>query len=62
MPISTLDAALYRIELPVPLSDSTHGTMTHFELMTVRLRYNDGAEGVGYTYTTAAGGARRCTL
>jgi L-alanine-DL-glutamate epimerase-like enolase superfamily enzyme len=41
----------------VPLSDSTHGTMTHFELVTVRLRDEDGAEGVGYTYTTGAGGA-----
>ncbi len=57
MPIASLDTALYRIELPVPLSDSTHGTMTHFELVTVRLRDSDGAEGVGYTYTTGAGGA-----
>ena len=57
MKIATLDTALYRIELPVPLSDSTHGLMTHFELVTVRLRDSDGAEGVGYTYTTGAGGA-----
>jgi L-alanine-DL-glutamate epimerase-like enolase superfamily enzyme len=57
MRIATLDTALFRIELPVPLSDSTHGTMTHFELVTVRLRDSDGAEGVGYTYTTGAGGA-----
>src|SRR5450755_4926393 len=57
MKIASLDTALYRIELPVPLSDSTHGTMTHFELVTVRLRDSDGAEGVGYTYTTGAGGA-----
>ena len=57
MKIASLDTALYRIELPVPLSDSTHGTMTHFELVTVRLRDEDGAEGVGYTYTTGAGGA-----
>ena len=57
MKIATLDTALYRIELPVPLSDSTHGTMTHFELVTVRIRDEDGAEGVGYTYTTGAGGA-----
>ena len=62
MPIATLDTALYRIELPVPLSDSTHGTMTHFELVTVRLRDGDGAEGVGYTYTTGAGGAAVHTL
>ncbi|HVZ07957.1 mandelate racemase/muconate lactonizing enzyme family protein [Rhodopila sp.] len=57
MRIASLDTALYRIELPVPLSDSTHGTMTHFELVTVRLRDAEGAEGVGYTYTTGAGGA-----
>ena len=57
MRIATVDTALFRIELPVPLSDSTHGTMTHFELVTVRLRDSDGAEGVGYTYTTGAGGA-----
>jgi L-alanine-DL-glutamate epimerase-like enolase superfamily enzyme len=56
MRIANLDTALFRIELPVPLSDSTHGTMTHFELVTVRLRDSDGVEGVGYTYTTGAGG------
>jgi L-alanine-DL-glutamate epimerase-like enolase superfamily enzyme len=57
MKIATLDAALHRIALPVALSDSTHGTITHFELITVRLRDTDGAEGVGYTYTVGAGGA-----
>lgn len=57
MPIAAIDTGLYRIQLPVPLSDSTHGTMTHFELVTVRLRDSDGVEGVGYTYTTGAGGA-----
>jgi len=57
MVIARMETALYRIELPVPLSDSTHGIMTHFELVTVRLWDNDGAEGVGYTYTTGAGGA-----
>lgn len=56
MTIASLDTALYRIQLPVKLSDSTHGTMTHFELVTVRIRDSDGAEGVGYTYTTGAGG------
>jgi L-alanine-DL-glutamate epimerase-like enolase superfamily enzyme len=46
----------YRIPLPVALSDSTHGTMEAFELVTVRLRDADGAEGLGYTYTVGAGG------
>jgi L-alanine-DL-glutamate epimerase-like enolase superfamily enzyme len=57
MILASLETALYRIKLPVPLSDSTHGTMTHFELVTVRLRDSDGAEGVGYTYTVGTGGA-----
>jgi L-alanine-DL-glutamate epimerase-like enolase superfamily enzyme len=47
----------YRIPLPVALSDSTHGIIEGFELVTVRLRDRDGAEGVGYTYTVGAGGA-----
>jgi L-alanine-DL-glutamate epimerase-like enolase superfamily enzyme len=55
--IAHLDTGLYRIELPTPLSDSTHGTMTHFELITVRIRDTDAAEGIGYTYTVGSGGA-----
>src|SRR3954467_1297329 len=57
MQIANLETALNRIELPGPLSDSTNAAMTHFELVTVRLKDADGAEGVGYTYTTGAGGA-----
>ena len=47
----------YRVPLPVAVSDSTHGTIEGFELVTVRLRDADGAEGVGYTYTVGTGGA-----
>src|SRR5207249_1826783 len=47
----------YRIPLPVALSDSTHGTIRGFELVTARVRDADGAEGVGYTYTVGTGGA-----
>jgi L-alanine-DL-glutamate epimerase-like enolase superfamily enzyme len=47
----------YRIPLPVPLSDSTHGIIRSFDLVTVRLRDAAGVEGVGYTYTVGAGGA-----
>jgi L-alanine-DL-glutamate epimerase-like enolase superfamily enzyme len=62
MRITTMDTGLYRIRLPVALSDSTHGTITHFELITVRLRDSDGAEGVGYTYTVGAGGSAVAAL
>jgi L-alanine-DL-glutamate epimerase-like enolase superfamily enzyme len=47
----------YRIPLPTVLSDSTHGSIAAFELVTVRLRDVEGAEGVGYTYTVGTGGA-----
>ena len=57
MAIRALQADHYRIPLPVALSDSTHGTIRAFELVTVRLRDDEGAEGVGYTYTVGTGGA-----
>ena len=56
MTIASVRADHYRVPLPVALSNSTHGTMSAFELVTVRLRDGDGAEGLGYTYTVGAGG------
>jgi L-alanine-DL-glutamate epimerase-like enolase superfamily enzyme len=56
MPIEQVRTNHYRIPLPVVLSDSTHGAMTHFELVTVRLYDGDGAEGMGWTYTVGRGG------
>jgi L-alanine-DL-glutamate epimerase-like enolase superfamily enzyme len=55
--IAAVTAGHYRIPLDVPLSDSTHGVMTAFEIVTARVRDADGAEGVGYTYTTGHNGA-----
>ena len=40
----------------MPLSDSTHGAMTHFELITVCLRDGCGAGSAGQTYTGGTGG------
>lgn len=54
--ITAVDCGHYRIPLEVALSDSTHGVMTAFELVTVRVRDADGAEGTGYTYTTGRNG------
>jgi L-alanine-DL-glutamate epimerase-like enolase superfamily enzyme len=56
MTIASVRADHYRVPLPVALSDSTHGTMAAFELITARVRDADGAEGLGYTYTVGAGG------
>ncbi|HEX7969411.1 MAG TPA: mandelate racemase/muconate lactonizing enzyme family protein [Stellaceae bacterium] len=54
--IHSLDAGFYRVPLPVALSDSTHGTIRAFELVTARVRDAEGAEGVGYTYTVGRNG------
>ena len=47
----------FRIILPEVLTDSTHGEMSHFELITVRIIDSDGAEGLGYTFAVNHGGA-----
>lgn len=54
--IASIDAGLYRIALPVTLTDSTHGAMTHFELVTAPVVDGDAAQGVGYTYTVGSNG------
>src|SRR5438874_6901653 len=57
MLIKDIRANHYTIPLPVALSDSTHGTIKGFELITARVRDAEGAEGTGYTYAVGAGGA-----
>ncbi len=57
MKIVDVRADHFRIPLPTVLSDATHGEITHFELITVRVRADSGVEGLGYTYTTGTGGA-----
>ena len=55
--IEKIETAHYRIPLPQVLTDSTHGAMTHFELVTVQITDQQGAQGLGYTYTVNHGGA-----
>src|SRR6201992_3734218 len=54
--IKKLETGHYRIPLTVTLSDSTHGEITAFELITARVWDTDGAEGIGYTYTVGRNG------
>jgi len=39
------------------MTDSTHGEMTHFEVIMARIETNAGLQGLGYTYTIGEGGA-----
>ena len=54
--IATITPGFYRIPLPTVLTDSTHGEMAAFELVTVRVVDIEGVEGVGYTYTVGRNG------
>ncbi len=60
--IEKLVSACYRIKLPEVLTDSTHGEMAYFELVTVRVFDRDGAEGLGYTFTVNHGGGSIQTM
>lgn len=55
MRIEKLQTACYRLPLPRVLSDSTHGDISHFQLVTVQIEAN-GECGLGYTYTVGQGG------
>lgn len=54
--IAAIVTGYYRIPLPEILTDSTHGIMRDFELVTARITDSDGAEGVGYTFTVGRNG------
>lgn len=62
MAIEAITSGHYLIPLPTPLSDSTHGEIPAFDLVTVRLRDSDGVEGVGYSYSVGGGGAAMRSL
>ena len=47
---------LYYIPLPTVLTDAMHGQIRHFAVVTVQVQTDDGAEGLGYTYTVGKTG------
>ena len=51
MSIIEIYADQYRVPLGIRLSDSTHGGMSEFGLILVRLVDSEGRIGLGYTYT-----------
>lgn len=57
MTIKSIETNHYQIPLPVVLSDSTHGDIHHFDLITARITTEDGASGFGYTYCVGHGGS-----
>lgn len=49
--ITDIQADHFCIPLDTPLSDATHGEITHFGLVTVQMTCTNGEQGLGYTYT-----------
>ena len=62
MKIKSVDVGYYRIPLPIALSDSRHGYIRDFELVTVTIESDNGLQGVGYTYTGGYGGRAIASL
>ena len=57
MTIQKITTEIFHIPLPKVLSDSTHGDIEFFELISVRIYDSSGDYGLGYTYTTGTGGS-----
>lgn len=51
-----MEVARFCLPLAEVLRDAMHGDHTHFELITARVRTDDGVVGTGYTYTGGRGG------
>jgi L-alanine-DL-glutamate epimerase-like enolase superfamily enzyme len=60
--INSVITGFYRVPLPEILTDSMHGIMRDFELITARVRDEDGAEGVGYTFTVGRNGGATANI
>ena len=54
--VERLRADHYVVPLGTPLTDSTHGEMRAFEIVTARVSDAEGAEGMGYTFTCGVNG------
>jgi L-alanine-DL-glutamate epimerase-like enolase superfamily enzyme len=55
--IRAVEAARFRIAPQTTFADSMHGDIRAFELNTVRIFDDEGAEGMGYTFTVGRNGA-----
>lgn len=56
MIIKRVEARHYILPLSHPMTDATHGVMTHFEVILAELETDAGSTGYGYTYTIGFGG------
>jgi len=63
MKIKTVETELYHVPLSKPMEDAIHGLQKNFSLIVVKITTDDGAMGMGYTYSVGeAGGTSIATL
>jgi L-alanine-DL-glutamate epimerase-like enolase superfamily enzyme len=55
--IKCIETKHFVLPLTHPMTDASHGVMTHFEVVMVELQSDSGHTGYGYTYTIGCGGA-----
>lgn len=58
MKIDRIDVSTYSIPLTHPMSDSSHGVIDSFTLVTAGVRTDDGLSGLGYSYTVGTKGGK----
>ena len=63
MKISKIETELYHVPLSRPMEDAIHGLQRDFSLIVVKITTDDGATGMGYTYSVGqVGGTSIATL
>ncbi len=63
MKIEKLETELYHVPLAKPMEDAIHGVQKDFSLIVVKITTDDGATGMGYTYSVGqVGGTSIATL
>jgi L-alanine-DL-glutamate epimerase-like enolase superfamily enzyme len=63
MKIANVETELYHVPLAKPMEDAIHGVQSEFSLIVVKLTTDDGATGMGYTYSVGqVGGTAIATL
>ena len=62
MNIDRIETFLYRIPLPVPVQAASHGVMSEFDMVAVRLHAASGATGAGYTVLNAGHGGAAAAI
>ena len=63
MKIENIETELYSIPLSKPMEDAIHGVQKDFSLIVVKITTNNGATGLGYTYSVGdVGGTSIHTL